>query len=119
PIERKQAPTRLPNARALGLSWAMDRTPFNLNFVPSSDTRETTNYANLARDPATRKQHLSTLFALNGQVVKHGGARWVKGSHGVIGCWRAPGPGSARVNVVGGAFSLKQEECKRGFKAAS
>lgn len=69
PIERKQAPTRLPNARALGLSWAMDRTPFNLNFVPSSDTRETTNYANLARDPATRKQHLSTLFALINQSL--------------------------------------------------
>lgn len=64
PIERKQAPARLPNARALGLFWAVDRTPFDLNFVPSSSTRETTNYANLARNPTTRQQHLTTLFEL-------------------------------------------------------
>ncbi len=69
PIERKQARTRLPNARALGLSWALDRTAFNLQFVPSSDTRETTNYANLARDPATRQQNLSTLFGLINQSL--------------------------------------------------
>jgi Domain of unknown function (DUF1852) len=69
PIERKQAPARLPNARALGLSWALDRTPFNLQFVPSSDTRETTNYANLARDPATRSNNLTTLFGLINQSL--------------------------------------------------
>jgi Domain of unknown function (DUF1852) len=69
PIERKQAPVLLPNARALGLSWALDRTPFNLQFVPSGDTRETTNYANLARDPATRGQNLTTLFGLINQSL--------------------------------------------------
>ena len=69
PIKAKQAPARFPNARALGLSWALDRTPFNLQFVPSSDTRETTNYANLARDPATRQQNLTTLFGLINQSL--------------------------------------------------
>lgn len=69
PIERKQVSTRLPNSRTLGLYWALDRTPFNLNFVPSSETRETTNYANLARDPTTRAQHLSALFGLINQSL--------------------------------------------------
>jgi Domain of unknown function (DUF1852) len=57
------------DSQALGLTWKLDRTPFNIDFVPSEDTRATTNYANLARDPVTRKQNLSMLFGLINQVL--------------------------------------------------
>lgn len=69
PIAHKQAPIRLPNSRTLGLNWALDRTPFNIEFVPGCDTRETTNYANLARDPVTRLHNLATLFGLINQSL--------------------------------------------------
>ncbi len=68
-ITRWQAQNRFANAQALGLTWKIDRTPFNLDFIPSAETRETTNYANLARDPVTRKQNLSMLFGLINQAL--------------------------------------------------
>lgn len=65
---------------AQGLTWDMSSTPFDLDFVPSPGTRATTNYANLARDPATRRQNLALLFelinqSLNLQLTGHSQAR--------------------------------------------
>jgi hypothetical protein len=47
----------------------MSVNPYNLDFVPSSGTRETTNYANLARDPITRRQNLEMLFGYINQAL--------------------------------------------------
>ncbi len=63
------APAQLAHASAFGLTWEMSSTPYDLDFVPSTGTRETTNYANLARDPATRRQNLAVLFGLINQAL--------------------------------------------------
>ena len=47
----------------------MSSTPYDWDFVPGAGTRETTNYANLARDPATRRQNLAMLFRLINQAL--------------------------------------------------
>lgn len=44
------------------LDWEIVRVPFNVDYVPDARTRATTNYANLARDPATRSTNLALLF---------------------------------------------------------
>ena len=61
--------SQLAHASAFGLTWQMSSTPYDLDFVPGAGTRETTNYANLARDPATRRQNLAVLFSLINQAL--------------------------------------------------
>jgi Domain of unknown function (DUF1852) len=68
-----------PSARFLAegpaiLDWELARVPYDLDYVPDARTRATTNYANLARNPATRHTNLALLFgyinrALNRQLA--------------------------------------------------
>lgn len=56
------------------LDWEMTRVAYDMDYVPDSRTRATTNYANLARNPATRRANLALLFgyinrALNLQLA--------------------------------------------------
>lgn len=49
-----------------GLELAILRTPFNRDYRPVDDTRLTTNFANLAKDPVGRPERLARILDLMG-----------------------------------------------------
>ena len=56
------------------LDWEVSRVAYDMDYIPDARTRATTNYANLARNPATRRENLAHLFgyihrALNRQLA--------------------------------------------------
>ncbi len=46
----------------LGIQFTVEKTAYNADYVPSPLTRATTNYANLARDAATRRTNIDALI---------------------------------------------------------
>ena len=50
-----------------GLEIEILRTPFDHNYLPTEDTRLTTNFANIAKDPAGRPERLARMLDLMGR----------------------------------------------------
>jgi len=46
------------------IEFAVSSQPYDVDYVPAGGTRATTNFANLARDPATRRRNIATLMEL-------------------------------------------------------
>lgn len=46
------------------ITFSAESIPFDGDYTPGPDTRATTNYANLARDPSTRRRNILTLLDL-------------------------------------------------------
>ena len=47
----------------LPLEFTVESVPYDVDYIPGGDSRATTNFANFARDPATRRSNIATFLA--------------------------------------------------------